>query len=365
MHMGEKDIVGQGTCSVCRKGSCMATGKMVAVKVYRSGGRAHVSSIAIRRQVAVLRELQRALAPPPDKLMWDEQLARVKPSSLFVQLLDYSRDGESGDTGKDAHGDMYVITELGSCSLKDYLVARQTRHEALSKDAVCCITKAIVLATAALHAKGLVHLDIKPENLMFFDGCLKIIDVDGCLSIGAGVSIDRSDHTFFSLLYCAPEWASLLTGGVPELTVAPALDSWSVGMTLCELVLLDAALKPTFLGFLKRVPCRSRASFLFMEWLSSVKTIELPHQIGSFDAEFEDLLSNWLLVREASSRRRLVESLSHPFLAQASLGTLANDHFILPSAKSDLPQLHRGTLWKPSDDDDDGDESEQDRWMGT
>lgn len=364
MHMGEKDIVGQGTCSVCRKGTCMATGKMVAVKVYKSGSRARVSSSAIRRQIAVLQELQRALAPPPNKLMWDEQLARVKPSSLFVQLLDYSRDRESGAAGKDHHGDMYVITELGSCSLKDYLDARRRRHETLSKDAVCCITKAIVLATAALHAKGLVHLDIKPENLMFFDGCLKIIDVDGCLSIGAGVSIDHCTPTYFSLMYCAPEWASLLTGGVPELTVAPALDSWSVGMTLCELVLLDAALKPTFLGFLNRVPSRSRASFQFMEWLSSVKTIELPQQISSFDAQFVDLLSNWLLVHEASSRRRLVESLSHPFLAQASLGALANDHFMLPSTESDLPQ---GKLWKPSDDefDDEEEESEQDRWMGT
>ena len=41
------------------------------------------------------------------------------------------------------------------------------------------MTKAVVFVMAGLHAKGFVHLDLKPENLMVFDGALKLIDVGG------------------------------------------------------------------------------------------------------------------------------------------------------------------------------------------
>merc|ERR1719191_1695390 len=104
---------------------------------------------------------------------------------------------------------MYVVTELASYSLKDYFSLRRTDGRKLSKDSVHDVAKAIILVTAGLHAKGLVHLDLKPENLMLFSGVLKLIDVDGCVRIGTRVSITDSSLSF-SPCYCAPEWARFI-----------------------------------------------------------------------------------------------------------------------------------------------------------
>ena len=51
-------------------------------------------------------------------------------------------------------------------SLKDYLALRRDQGKSLSRGAVKNISKAIILVVAGLHAKNLVHLDLKPENLM-------------------------------------------------------------------------------------------------------------------------------------------------------------------------------------------------------
>ncbi len=53
-----------------------------------------------------------------------------------------------------------------------------------------------MLVVAGLHAKGFIHLDLKPENLMLFDGMLKLIDVDGCVRIGTAISVSDSSLSF-------------------------------------------------------------------------------------------------------------------------------------------------------------------------
>ena len=42
----------------------------------------------------------------------------------------------------------------------------------------------------------------------------------------------------------------------------------SVGMTLCEMVTLDAILKPNYGNFLRNAHSHREAGFLFMEWLA-------------------------------------------------------------------------------------------------
>ena len=108
-----------------------------------------------------------------------------------------------------------------------------------------------MLVVAGLNAKGLVHLDLKPENRMMFNGTLTLIGVDCCLRIGTAASIQDSTISF-SPCYCAPEWARFLVEDTESaVKIIPALDFWSVGMAICELATLDAVLKPVYASFLR------------------------------------------------------------------------------------------------------------------
>jgi serine/threonine protein kinase len=217
-------------------------------------------------------------------------------------------------------GELYIITELGEYSLKEYLQQGDRR----SKAAIKSITMATMLVAAGLHAKGFVHMDLKPENLMVFDGRLKLIDVDGCVEIGSTVSVD--DHSLsYSPLYCAPEWANFLVADSEDdtMTVSPALDVWSIGMTVCEL----AWHKPIFSkprGSLKRTE--------YWGWVSDLQSAPLPASVRDFDEGFVDLLSTCLLVPEKTRRKSLIESLDHPFLSQ----TLTPEELMESSLSHDI-----------------------------
>lgn len=322
MSMSRDDIMGEGTSAICRKAVNIATGDAVAIKVYKQGkdGARHeeVKMQKFRRQIHVLQQLQEPFVVPSDPKYWHEQLEHAKPSRLFMQLLDYSTDA-NGNPGPDSEdGVMYVVTELAQYSLKDYLGLRRDQGRLLPPDSVRSIAKAIVLVMAGLHAKGLVHIDLKPENLMMFNGRLKLIDVDGCVKANTSVSIQDSSISF-SPCYCAPEWAKfLIEESESRIVVSPALDVWSVGMTICELVTLDAVLKPMYANFLRNGKSHREAGFLFMDWLSSIKSAPVPKTIENFDHDFSELLMSWLLVCDPAKRRTCAQSLSSPYISTKS-----------------------------------------------
>lgn len=306
---------------------------MVAVKVYKShkdvAKHEDVKMQKFRRQITVLKELQEPFQVPSDPTLWSDQLSRAKPSRLFMQLIDYSKNAKGEPAPDPGDGILYVVTELAQYSLKDYLALRRDQSRPLTKDSVRNITKAIILVMAGLHAKGLVHIDLKPENLMMFNGRLKLIDVDGCVKAGTNVSIQDSSISF-SPCYCAPEWAKfLIEDSESRIMVSPALDVWSVGMTVCELVTLDAILKPMYANFLRNGHSHREAGFLFMDWLSNIKKAPVPKTVEKFDLEFMDVLVNWLLVCDPAKRMTCAQSLTNPYIA-----TITNNEMKKSTTKS-------------------------------
>jgi len=360
----------------------LKTNELVAIKVYKTKekskpGQEEVLLTRFRRQIGVLQELMAPLEKPADKSLWSEQLALAGSQRLFMQLLDYSKDS-CGQPGPDvSDGVMYVITEMAECSLKDYIRERRESRRMMSKETVRNITKAIIQVTAGLHAKGLVHLDLKPENLMLFNGVLKLIDVDGCVKIGTKASITDSSLSF-SPCYCSPEWAQFLIedSGDPHIIVKPCLDVWSIGMTIPELVVCDAVLKPTYASFLRHGRSHREASFLFMDWLSSVKKPPIPKAVEKFDPELFSLLSEFLLCVDPAKRRSLAESLDHPFLKHAHLAKSKTGPLtwavVDPSTEAtkrrrhDRKEVHdhtaryKGLLWKLNHG---GDPSKKEHWL--
>lgn len=346
MDMSDAGFLGEGSSGRCRRGTHIETGREVAVKVFKTSGRGprgqkQAEKSRFQRAVSALLALQEPLheLDVADPSMWHEELSQREPSELFVELVDYSRDA-SGQPGVDpATGKQYIITELAQYKLTDY-VKGQKKAGLLTKEAVKGLVKRITLVAAALHAKGLVHLDLKPENLMVFGDRVKMIDVDGCTSVGTVASM--SDNTmFFSPLYASPEWARFVTedkeGAVIKVT--PALDIWSIGMTISEMITSYPLLKPEYMGF-----CVSRGSQReglreLLVWLGNLRSAPDLREVAKFDRELARFLMDSFLVCEPTQRRSCAQTLSHPYFTGAEL----------PECRSDLGSFEAGYDLRPSD----------------
>jgi serine/threonine protein kinase len=322
MDMSDDGKLGEGSFCIVRKGLDTETGEAVAIKVYKSSKSTSRSRDALlkkfKRSVDVLRKLQVPFERPADTKLWTSQLECVKPAKLFMRLIDYSKDSDGEPSEDSTDSCLYLITELAQQSLRDFLAYKRKGDARPSKETVRNIAKSIVLVMASLHAKGFVHLDVKPENLMVFDGCLKLIDVDGCVEIGSRIRLFDSSISF-SPVYCAPEWAGFLLEDSDACIIAsPGLDVWSVGCTICELVTLgDALLKPDYVKFIRKD--RHAGRLRFMEYVKTLETVPLPRSIQNFDPELAEFVAGWLLVGDKTARHSCAETLNAPYLATDKL----------------------------------------------
>jgi len=314
---GDKVRLGEGASSVCYLGSNIETGEAVAIKVYKPSRRMSATLTRFKRQVSVLQDLQRPLEKPVDEALWCEELATTDPANLFLKLLDFSKDANGVPAPDPADGRMYIVSELAQFTLKDMLRRRCQRNAPMSAESVRKIAKDIVLAVAWLHAKGYVHLDIKPENIMMCGNRWKLIDMDGCVRAGSEIkSVDNS--VSFSPCYCAPEFARLVVKG-GSIKVQPSMDAWSVGITIAELVDLCPLLRAQYQQISDgRSPQAGSVSFL--KWLADVEAAPLPRRcVWSDESSFKALLCTWLLVPGPDRRRTLAQSLGAPYFQRQVL----------------------------------------------
>jgi len=85
----------------------------------------------------------------------------------------------------------------------------------------------------SLHQIGIVHLDIKPENIMMRDDKTPVlIDFDSTCDIGSC----RITQFMGTSLYCAPEMYRFASNPI---TVLPPLDIYSAGMTMFTFFVAD------------------------------------------------------------------------------------------------------------------------------
>jgi len=309
-----RKVLGEGTSSICYLGSDTTTGEEVAIKVYKNRKVGSAGGILgrFKRQVSNLLELNKPFERPTNRGRWSQELAGAEPSDLFVRLLDFSRDAR-GQPGQDpADGSMYIITELAEHTLKSELRRRAHLSDPLPAEDVRKIARDIVLAVAGMHAKGFVHLDIKPENIMKCKGRWKIIDMDGCVRAGTTVKMNDTSVSF-SPCYCAPEFAHFVING-GSVVVTPGLDVWSVGMTIAELVNLTPLLRRRYQDISEGHP-REEASVHFLKWLAALPTAPIPGRGWAADRDLRKLLSSRLLVPDRSHRASLEETLSAEYFA--------------------------------------------------
>jgi len=312
-------FLGQGTSCTCQKGRDARTGTLVAIKTYKAEPRSvffgsdDATFKKFSRSISVLKKLQEPFERPADVSLWASQLEYVEPSQLFMRLLDYSQDAKGMPCCDAKDGKLYVVTELAQQSLKDFVSKKKIANASPSKETVRSMSRAIVMVMAGLHAKGLVHMDVKPENLMVFDGCLKLIDVDGCVEIGSKVYLNDPSISF-SPIYCAPEWANFLLDKNRKACIdaTPGLDAWSVGCTLCELVTLESVLRPDYNRLTRRD--QRRGLVKYMDWLGTLQEVSIPDAVNELDDELGAVVTS-LLACNMTKRSSCAAMLSSPCLA--------------------------------------------------
>jgi serine/threonine protein kinase len=151
---------------------------------------------------------------------------------------------EAADAARLSHPNVVAVLGYGEEAGRPYIVMEMlegsTLAEVLGREGRLDVSRAVGIARAALaglgavHADGLVHLDVKPANLMLTDdGVLKVLDV-GIASAGwAGASGETSANAMLSRVSTA---AYLSPEQVRGVAVDRRSDLYSVGCCLYEML---------------------------------------------------------------------------------------------------------------------------------
>lgn len=161
--------------------------------------------------------------------------------------------------------------------VQDWIDGHTLRHHLTSFGitATQTVQMAIVLADAlaAAHAKGIIHRDVKPENILLVDG-----DPEQPMLIDFGVARYAGDSTLLTQtgimvgtpLYMSPEQAR------GELALGPQVDVWALGVLMYECL----TGRPLFLGH-SAMAVRAR---VLMDEPASISAFcpELPSDVAQF-----------------------------------------------------------------------------------
>jgi serine/threonine protein kinase len=173
------------------------------------------------RQVAIkiLREVYSSDPKFVTRFQREARAASLLQHPNIVQVFDYGQSGES----------YYIVMEfVEGTDLRQYL----KRHAPLSNDRAVVIAHDVALALGAAHKRGIVHRDVKPQNIMLNDSDLVKLTDFGIASVYKDVGAERLTTTGMTLgtvQYYAPEQAQ---GEV----VSPAADIYSLGIVMYEML---------------------------------------------------------------------------------------------------------------------------------
>lgn len=196
-----------------------------ALKITRITGKSDIDSqnnVATRKEAYLLGSL------------YHERIVRIYPLML---------DSHSADkkiyyaSAKDLHGSpwFFAMEYLSGGSLSDYL----THCGPLMVDEATNIVGNVGLALNYLHHKGIAHLDIKPENVVFRRKIVKGQAYDPVLvDFGTAAGVKKFTDEAGSWYVMSPERVRGATGrAAPELSekINPLkADIWSMGILLYQ-----------------------------------------------------------------------------------------------------------------------------------
>uniref|UniRef100_A0A914EJ20 Protein kinase domain-containing protein n=1 Tax=Acrobeloides nanus TaxID=290746 RepID=A0A914EJ20_9BILA len=153
-----------------------------------------------------------------------ELLSQIEHENIISLLEVYTSNSNPKDLDT-----IYLATEFAGDDI--YYVSQNHK---LEQNQIIHITFQIFKALEYLHAKGIVHRDLKPQNISVSSDGLKVKILDFGL---ARYMSDKMTSYVVTCLYRAPEILCQLDYDRSDATYKGAVDVWSVGCIICELIM--------------------------------------------------------------------------------------------------------------------------------
>ncbi|QQK80572.1 Stk1 family PASTA domain-containing Ser/Thr kinase [Salicibibacter cibi] len=191
------------------------------VKAYIGGGMAHVyraRDIILERDVAV-KVLQPQHVDDEAFVRRFRREAEASTNLVHPNIVDIYDLGEND-------GIFYIVMEyMRNNTLKDKIV----NEGALSFDEAMRVFSELTSAIAYAHEQGIIHRDIKPQNILLDEeGSVKVTDF-GIARASSAATITQTNSVLGSVHYMSPEQARAGT-------LTTKTDIYAIGVTLFEMV---------------------------------------------------------------------------------------------------------------------------------
>jgi serine/threonine-protein kinase len=166
----------------------------------------------------------------------DSDSKRFKREAAVVKKLDHPNIVELLDYGQTDDGEPYIAFELlHGVSLRQELKT----HRSLPYARMTQVTRDVLKALEAAHSLGIVHRDIKPQNVFLCEGeppRAMVLDFGVAKALGgdeaASTDLTQAGQIIGSPNYMAPEQ-------VRGKAVQPATDIYALGLLMAEMLTGD------------------------------------------------------------------------------------------------------------------------------
>jgi len=257
--------LGKGQFGLVKLAVHKKTGQQVAIKQVKKKNMTHIEVFQQRREIEVLKMCQH-------------------PN--IINLVDIFENSEY----------YYIVLDyMEGSDLFDYLQARDFN---LGEDRVRELTYQLVLGLKYLHNYGIVHRDLKLENIMMTDtsetSVPKLVDFGLAKMIGPN---EKAEEPFGTLGYVAPEI-------LEKKPYSFQCDMWSLGCIVYALLCSSLPFDHDSQKETIRMTCEDKVVFDSPQW-------------KNYSRECMDLIFK-LLIKKPEERITLEQSLAHPWFSGLS-----------------------------------------------
>lgn len=189
------DVIGEGGMAVVYKAICHRLNRFVAVKIMR-----------------------------PELTDDEEFRSRFRSESQAIAMLSHPNIAAVYDVNSSDDLEYIVMELIEGITLKQYIEKKRT----VSWNEVVHFSRQIARALSHAHSRGVIHRDIKPQNIMLLrDGTIKVADF-GIAALENEVHENKGE-AIGSIHYISPEQAR---GEVPDARG----DIYSLGIVMYEML---------------------------------------------------------------------------------------------------------------------------------